>query len=203
MVVGVLAALAVVWAPFEGTGRIPILGSLVSAMGFCLAPAACALVFRTSVTEAVAAGLVIAGFLLLIAGLAALLGALFKSVTAGMIAAGTAGALAVASFHVGDPFLEWGGSGVPSREAIAVLHAVNPLGGAVGDGLAIDWLRLPIMYSGFPGAITGGLSTAQYYDWSYPGFWIQATVFGAMGLLLFALGFWVSAKRRWGLRYDV
>ncbi len=172
-------------------------------MGFCLAPAACALVFRTSVTEAVAAGLVIAGFLLLIAGLAALLGALFKSVNAGMIAAGTAGALAVASFHVGDPFLEWGGSGVPSREAIAVLHAVNPLGGAVGDGLAIDWLRLPIMYSGFPGAITGGLSTAQYYDWSYPGFWIQATVFGAMGLLLFALGFWVSAKRRWGLRYDV
>ena len=73
----------------------------------------------------------------------------------------------------------------------------------VGNGLGIDWLRLPIMYSGFPGALEGGLSTAQYYDWSYPDFWIQAAAFGALGLLLFVLGFWVSANRGWGLRYDV
>jgi hypothetical protein len=180
----VLAALTVIWGPFEGTGRLPLAGPLAAAVGLLLAPVAVAAIFSSSLTGAVAAGIVLAGFLLLLSGLAAVLKAVLGSAHLGMILAGTAGALAISSFHLGDPFLEWGGSGSPSRVVIAALHYVNPLCGAVGDGLGVDWLRLPIMYSGFPGSSGGGLSAAQYYQWSYPTFWVQAQVFAVIGLVL-------------------
>ncbi len=183
-VVGVLAALAVVWAPFTGTGRSPLLGGLVIAAGCGLSPLVCALILGTSYISAVTSGLVIAGFFLFLCGLSTAILEVARSETLAVISAGAVGTLAVASFHLGDPILEWGGAGLPSHAAITILHWVNPLGGAVGDGLGIDWLRLPIMYSGFPGSTGGGLSAAQYYDWAYPTFWVQATIFGVLGLIL-------------------
>ena len=180
-VVGVLAAVAVAWAPFEGSSRTPGKRAFAIALGMCLAPVVCALIFGTSHTAAIATGLVIAGFFVFLTGLAAALHRRFRSPALAMILAGTVGALAVGSFHVGDPILEWGGAGVPSHFAISVLSWVNPLCGAVGDGHGLDWLRMPIMYSGFPGSMGGGLSSAQYYDFSYPPFWMQALVFTLFG----------------------
>ena len=186
-VAGVLAAFTVAWGPFEGTGRSPLKSALGIAMGICLAPVACALIFGTAHDAAISTGLVIAGFFLFLSGLAAALRAMVGSAALAMVLAGTVGALAISSFHLGDPFLEWGGAGMPSRAAISILHWVNPLCGAVGDGHGIDWLRLPIMYSGFKGSVGGGLSAAQYYDWSYPAFWAQALIFALLGMVLMVL----------------
>lgn len=181
---GVLAAAAVLLGPLIGTGRSPLKDATVIAVGFGLAPVVTALLFGTSYAAAAFAGVGLAGFLFLLAGLGSVIQALIRSAAPAMIVTGVIGALMVASFHLGDPVLEWGGAGVPSHGALTVLHWVNPLCGAVGDGLGVDWLRLPIMYSGFPGSSGGGLSAAQYYDWAYPTFWAQAGLFAATGLSL-------------------
>jgi hypothetical protein len=188
-VVGVLAAASLVWGPAEGTGRAPFGALLSGAGGLLLAPVVVALVYGTPPGEALAAGFVLGGFFLFLGGLSAALRQLTSFPLVGMAGAALLGVLAVSSFHLGDPFLEWGGVGAPSRTALFVLHAVNPLCGAIGDGLNVDWLRLPIMYSGFPGTVSGELSAAQYYQWSYPGYWAQAFGFAALGLSLLALAY--------------
>ena len=102
------------------------------------------------------AGTALAGFLLLVAGLAAGISALTRAPAAGVALAGLTGALLLAGFHVGDPLIEWAGSGKESAFGLGVLHAANPMSGAAGHALDIDWLRFPVMYSGLPGTTTGG-----------------------------------------------
>jgi hypothetical protein len=194
-VAGGLVAMAVTWAPAVGCGRAVLTGPVVTALGTCVAPVVVALIFGTSLSAGFAAGLVVAGFFFFLSGLASGVRIVVRTNAPAMILAGSVGALMAASFHLGDPFLEWGGPGMPSQGALAVLHWVNPLCGAVGDGQGIDWLRLPIMYSGFPGSSGGGLSAAQYYDWGYPTFWVQAAIFAASGLALMVLA------DRWAFRF--
>jgi hypothetical protein len=158
-----------------------------------LAPAA---VTGSAIGPGFAAGVAIAGFLILVSGLAAILNRWAGKTALAVAGAGLTGLLFASTFHLGDPFIEWSGAGRGSDFALTVLHAVNPLSGAVGNALDVDWLRLPIMYSGFPGSVGGGLSTAQYYYWHYFPWWGTALLHGVPGLLLLA-----GAGRRQGLRW--
>ena len=165
-------------------------------MALSLVPAA--LVLGVSPFSALAAGAALAGFLVLLAGLAALGARLARSPALGMAVAALLGALFAAGFHLGDAFVEWGGDGVSSRAAIEIMHLANPICGAVGGGLGLDWLRLPIMYSGFPETAWGGLSAAQYYDWSYPAWWLTAVLHGSLGVLLLGVARGIRFPRRAG-----
>ncbi len=172
------------WGALAGSGNRPVRAALLAAAGLltCLLPAAALHGLRPG--EALAAGAALAGFLLCLAGVSRATTRLAGRPAAGAAAAALAGCLALASFHLGDPFLEWGGTGAHSPAALAVLHAVNPLSGAVGDALALDFLRLRLFYSGFPGSLEGPLSAAQYYARPYFPFWGTALLHGGIGAAL-------------------
>ena len=95
--------------------------------------------------------------------------------------------LSIATFHYGDPFLEWS-QGSHSPLAMTVMHRANPLSAAVGDALAFDWLRMPLMYTGFPGSLSGPISAAQYHPFIYAPWWGSALLLGGVGLVLLRLG---------------
>jgi len=175
-----------VWSPLLATGRRPVAGPLAAAAGTAVMLLPPALVTGGTVGGALAAGVATAGFLLLLAGAAALIAVTTRREAAGVALAGLAGAVLVAAFHLGDPLIEWTGPGKGSATALAALHAADPLSGAIGRALGVDWLRLPIMYSGFPGSVGGGLSTAQYYYWTYFPWWGTALLHGGLGLVLLA-----------------
>ncbi|MHC4472509.1 MAG: hypothetical protein ACYTDY_14975 [Planctomycetota bacterium] len=182
------AAAILVWGPLLGTGERPLLRTAAAALGTALCLPAAGVAFGGGAPGAVTAGLALAGFLVLLSGLAASAARALGGGAAGVAVAAALGALFLASFHVGDPFLEWGGPGSPSRTAIGLLHLVNPASGAIGDGLELDWLRLPIMYSGFPGTAGGGLSSAQYYRFAYTPWWGTIALHGGLGALLLLAG---------------
>lgn len=179
-----LAAAILVAGPIVGTGRRPRADAIRLALGVALALVPASAIFGASVPAALASGAVLAGFLLLTAGLAAAVGRMGRSAAFGVAAAGAIGALCLASFHLGDPFLEWGGPGRSSSLALTVLHVMNPASAGIGDALAVDWLRFPIMYSGFSGALGAGLSSAQYYPWSYFPWWGGTLLTGGAGISL-------------------
>ncbi len=176
-----------VWGPLLGTGPEPRARTAAAAAGLAATLPACAAVWGGDAGGALAAGLAVAAFLVLLSGTARGAGRLLRSPARGLVLSAALGACFAASFHLGDPFLEWGGSGAPSRLALGILHWVNPLSGAVGDGLSLDWLRFPIMYSGLPGTVGGGLSAAQYYRFSYAPWWGILLAHGGAGSLLLAL----------------
>jgi hypothetical protein len=190
-----LGAAILVWAPLVGTGPRPISSTLAAALGAVLALPVAALVLGGGIADGLAAGLALGGFVMLLSGLAAGAGRLLGRGAAGLAVAAGVGTLLLASFHIGDPVLEWGGAGSHSPAALTALHVVNPASGAVGDGLGLDWLRAPIMYSGFPGTAEDGLSAAQYYLYSYTPWWGTAAAHGGAGLLLL-----LAALGRSGIR---
>jgi hypothetical protein len=190
------AVAAIVWAPLLATSRRRFAAPLAAAAGCAGMLVVPSLLLGGDVAGSVGAGIGIAGFLLLVAGLAAIAAVLTRSPAAGVALGGLLGALLLASFHVGDPFIEWRGAGKGSPFALGLLLKVNPAAGAIGNALDIDWLRLPIMYSGLPGTASGGLSVAQYYYWQYPHWWLQAPVQAAIGAALLAgAGRW--ERLRW------
>jgi hypothetical protein len=145
---------------------------------------AVSLVFGGATGAAAAAGGALAGWILFLAGLAAVVGGLTSRPGGGVALAGMAGAVTLASFHLGDPFIEWGGPGHFSPVAMRILQAMNPLSGAVGDALHVDWLRLPILYRGFPGSGGRGLSAASFYPFRYFPWWGTLLLYGGAGGLL-------------------
>jgi len=193
--VAFLGAVAVlVWAPLLATGRRRYAAPLAAAAGTALMLVLPSVILSADVPASLEAGIATAGFLLLVAGTAAVVAAATGRPAAGVAGAGLLGALLVAGFHLGDPLIEWSGPGRGSSLALGLLHAANPLSGAVGHALDVDWLRLPIMYSGMPGTTTGGLSSAQYYYGHYFPWWGTVLLHGGIGLALLA-GVWRWERR--------
>ena len=188
----VLAAVPI-WAPLVSTGAR---NTAAAAAGLGLAPALAALLLGENLPTALCAGIAATGFFLLVSGVAAGTTRLSGRAAAGGAVAGLFGVLLLCSFHIGDPFIEWAGAGKACSSALTVLHAANPASGVVGHALDIDWLRLPIMYSGFPGTTTDGLSSAQYYHWAYFPWWGTALLHGAVGGALLA-GTFRGQRLRW------
>lgn len=167
-----------------------------AAAGLLVAPAIASIFLPGGPAIALGAGAAAAGFFLLVAGMAAMVARLSGRPSAGTAIAGLTGIAMLASFHMGDPFIEWAGAGKASDATLTILHGLNPASGAVGHALDVDWLRLSIMYSGFPGTTTGGLSSAQYYYWSYFPWWGTAALHGTAGVGLLA-GAWRGQPLRW------
>lgn len=181
-------AAGIVVAPLVGTGRRPLRFALATAAGAVVGFVLAAILVSGDAGAAAAAGAAVAGFLLLLAGIADAVSRLTRRPALGVAVAGLLGAAFAASFHLGDPFLEWGGPGIHSAFAMQVLHAVNPLSGAIGDALGFDWLHeLSILYRGFPGSAGRGLTAAPFYYYrSFP-WWGTALLHGGVGLSLLSL----------------
>jgi hypothetical protein len=177
-------AAALVTAPLAGSARKPFRPSLLCSAG-ALAAFLPALALRgEGFLAAVLAGGMLSSFTLLLAGCSAGAARLAGRPAAGVAAAALLGTLCLASFHLGDPFLEWGGPGASSGSVLSTLHLSNPVSGAVGRALGIDWLRLSIMYRGFPGHVGGGLSAASFYVYRFPAWWWFPVIHGGGGILL-------------------
>jgi hypothetical protein len=177
------AAATLILGPLLGTGREARSRSLAAAAGLLIAVLPAALVFGGGATGALLAGAVLGGFLLLLAGVAAGVARVTGHPGAGIGVACGVGAVCLASFHLGDPFLEWD-TGAHSPVAVAVLHWMNPMSAAIGDALSFDWLRMRLMYTGFPGTISGPLSASQYHAYEYAAWWGSVVLFAGVGLLL-------------------
>ena len=182
------ATASVVGGPLLGSGRRAPRHLLLAAAGVALAFLPSSVVFGAAAGRALLAGVALAAFLLLTGGLAFALTETRVGPAGAVAVAGLLGMLFVASFHVGDPFLEWGGPNRFAPAAMGVLHAVNPLSGAVGDALGLDWLRLPILYRGFPGGDGTGLTVAPYYPFSYFPWWGTVLLHGGLGGILLLCG---------------
>jgi hypothetical protein len=176
-----LAAAAVVVVPLVGAGPRPVRPAVAVAAGCLVGFAGAAIVCGAGAGRGLECGAALAGFLLLLAGLSAAGARLLGGPVRGVAVSGLVGALLLASFHVGDPFLEWWGPRGDSVLAMQVLHAVNPLSGAVGSGLGLDWLRLPLLYRGFPGSGGQGLTAAPFYPFSYFPWWQTLLLHGGAG----------------------
>lgn len=164
------AAVAAVWGPLEGAGRRPVVRSLAAAAGALLGTAVPAAALGGAAPgAAVAAGAAIGAFLLLGAGVAAAAGRALRSTAAGVALGAGISLVFAASFHLGDPFLEWWGPNRASPFALDVLHAVNPLSGAAGDALGVDWLRATLMYTSAPGrpriSMAAEHQLVRYFPW--------------------------------------
>jgi hypothetical protein len=185
-----------VWAPLVATGRRALHATIAGSIGVSIMLLVPAVAIGATVTGALGAGIAMAGFFLLVGGIAAMAARLANAPAFGVALAGLLGALLAASFHVGDPLIEWEGPGKASSFALGLLHAMNPLSGAVGDAIDVDWLRMTIMYRGFPGSVDGGLSTAQYYYWTWFPWWGTALLHGVLGGALLA-GASAAERLRW------
>ncbi|MCU0725540.1 MAG: hypothetical protein MUE73_07100 [Planctomycetes bacterium] len=177
-------AAALVLSPLAGSAGRPLRPSLLCSAGALAAFLPVFALRGEGFRAAVLAGGMLSSFTLLLAGCSAGVARLAGRPAAGVAAAALLGALCLASFHLGDPFLEWGGPGASSKTVLSALHLANPASGAVGRALGIDWLRLSIMYRGFPGHVGSGLSAASFYVYRFPPWWWFPVVFGGGGILL-------------------